>query len=192
MSTSYGTAGNVTVGLAQIFTAPANTVAPTATPATGLFATPASPWLATGFTVQGGQIDVDRKTDSIMVEEQSTPVAILTDSQNITVTLEFSEDTVANMQLAYGGGTVVTTAPATGIAGSSALSLSDTLSQLAVLLLATNSYGLGRSIYIPNVIATGKVSTKYRRAKAARTYPATFTAICPPSAIVVTDITAVA
>ena len=105
-----GTAANVIVGQAQTYLAPANTTAPTISASTGLVATPSAPWVAVGFTENGVTINNDRKVQDIMVEEQSTPILVVPDSTMFTVDLTFAEDTILNMQTAYGGGTITTVA----------------------------------------------------------------------------------
>lgn len=266
-----GTAANVIVGVAQAYIAPANTPSPTIVQTTGLVATPAAPWAAVGFTEGGVTLNVDRKTNKIMVEEQSTPILVVPDSTDVTVDIAFAEDTVLNMQTAYGGGTIVTTAgsvdvvagcsgstttitratgsfvtdgvvagsfvtinsanPGTGaipagatvtgtvtattitlsvapttalvgatinitpvtvtVAGTTVLTLADALTSFAMALVATSASGLARLVYIPNLISGGQVKTTYVRAKANRSYAATFTAVCPLSGIVITDVTTV-
>ena len=185
-----GTAANVIVGVAQAYIAPANTASPVFTSATGLVTTPTTPWAAVGFTEGGVTINVDRKTTNIMVEEQSTPVLVVPDTTDFTIDISFAEDTILNMQTAYGGGAITTIAAGTGVPGQTVLTLADALTAFAIALVGVNSYGFARLVYIPNLISGGKVKTSYTRAKANRSYPATFTAVCPLSGIVITDVTA--
>lgn|GEM_PF-2307506 len=191
------TATNVVVGAATVFIAPAGTSAPTLPTAHGAstFATPTTPWVQVGFTTDGATLNVDRKTNEIRVEEQSTPVLVTTESLDVTLDLTFSEDVLANAQYAYGGGTLTTVAAASGVPGSTTLALSETLTQLAVVLLGGNAAfpnANSRMVYIPTLISAGKVKTSYKRAKEARLYPATFTAVCAPSTISIVDVTAAA
>ena len=186
-----GTAAAVIVGLAQAYIAPAGTASPTVAGTTGLITTPTTPWVAVGFTESGVALTVDRKVDEIHVEEQSTPVLVVPDTTDVTIDLTFAEDTILNMQTAYGGGTITTTAASGSIPGTTTLALADALESLALCFIApANSFGYQRLIYIPTVISGGKVKTTYARAKANRSYPATFTAVCPLSQIVITDVTA--
>lgn len=185
-----GTSTNVIVGPAQVWIAPVGSSEPVVAPTTGLY-TPTTPWVQVGFTEEGVSLNLDRKTNKIMVEEQSTPVVITTDTTDFTVEFSFAEDTVANMSQAYGGGTVSTVAASGSAAGYTSLALADPLTTVALFIVATNAAGFHRSIYIPEVVSMGKVKTSYRRAKAARSYPVSFDSICPPSSIVITDITAV-
>lgn len=184
-----GNPAAIIVGVAQCWIAPANTVSP-AFATTGLVTPPTTPWALIGDTETGVTLNVDRKTVDIYVEEQSNPVLVVPDTTAVTIDISFAEDTILNMQTAYGGGTIVTTAPSATVPGTTTLTLADALESLAVSLIATNQYGLSRLVYIPNMISGGKVKTSYLRAKAARSYPATFTAVCPMADIVITDATA--
>ena len=185
-----GTAANVIVGQAQTYLAPANTASPVITALTGLVVTPSAPWVAVGFTENGVTINNDRKVNNnIMVEEQSTPILVVPDSTMFTIDIAFAEDTILNMQTAYGGGTITTVAASVSQVPETILTLADALTAFAMYFVATSSAGLARTIYIPNVISAGKVKTSYVRAKANRQYAATFTAVCPLNSIVISDVT---
>jgi hypothetical protein len=189
-----GTASNVVVGEATLYIAPAGTVMPTAPATTGAtaWATPSAPWVSPGFTESGVTLNVDRKTGEIRVEEQSTPVLITPDTTDVTIDITFAEDTVLNMQNAYGGGTITTVAAATGVPGTTTLALADSLTAVAVLFYGVNAKGYQRQVYIPSMVAAGKVKTEYMRMKSPRLYPTTFTATCALPSIIITDITAAA
>ena len=262
-----GTAANVIVGTAQAYIAPANTPSPVINATTGLVTTPSAPWVAVGFTEGGVTLNVDRKVTNIMVEEQSTPILVVPESTDVTIDIAFAEDTVLNMQTAYGGGVITTVAgnvdvvagvssagavltratgsfvadgvvagstvvinpastgtgdipasyvitgtvtattitlttaptvplvgatiniiPSVPVAGTTSLTLADALTAFSIALVATSPAGLGRLVYVPNLISGSKVKTTYNRAKANRSYSATFTAVCPLSGIVITDV----
>ena len=173
--------------------APANTAAPAvgSTAGTAVFAAPSGPWVNIGFTEDGVTLNVDRKIDEIRVEEQSTPVLIAPDQVDVTIDITFVEDTIANMQSAYGGGAITTVAASASVPGQSILTLADALTEVAVWFTGVNSFGFIRGVYIPIMISAGKVKTSYKRAKSPRMYPATFTAVCAMNQITVTDLTAV-
>ncbi len=187
-----GTASNVIVGVATLYIAPANTPMPALPGTAGAtsWPIPSTPWVPSGFTESGVTLNVDRKTGEIRVEEQSTPVLITPDTLDVTIDITFAEDTIANMQNAYGGGSIVTTAASASAPGNTTLTLADTLTAVAILMYGVNSFGFQRQIYIPSMVSAGKVKTEYMRVKNNRSYPATFTATCAPSAISITDITA--
>ena len=187
-----GTASNVIVGVASLYIAPVGTAKPSVPTAAGATAwvTPTTPWVPSGFTESGVTLNVDRKTGEIRVEEQSTPVLITPDSMDVTIDITFAEDTIANMQAAYGGGTITTTAASASTPGLSTLNLSDALTAVAIVFYGVNSFGFQRQVFIPSMVAAGKVKTEYLRMKSPRLYPTTFTATCAPSQIEIDDITA--
>ncbi len=189
--------GNVMVGVAQLYVAPFGQ------------ATPGEPepmvansvllgtawggnWVAMGATEQGVKVTVAPKTTDILVEEQMTPALVTVDSMDISVATTFSEDTLANMKIAYGGGAITTVAPGVGVPGTSELALADSLELLSVGFEGVNPFGFYRRYYLPKVVSVASVDTSYRRAAAARLYPVNLRAICDPATIAVIDMTAVA
>jgi hypothetical protein len=186
------TVGNVIVGLAQLYVAPygaSGEPAPADTVAKG--APWGGNWVAMGGTSQGVAITMAPKTVDITIEEQMTPADVVIDTMDISVKVTLSEDVIASMQLAYGGGGVITTQAATGtLIGKTTLTLADSLANLSVGFEATNSFGYWRRVYIPKIVSVASVETSYRRAKAQRMYPVTLRAICDPSLIDVVDQTA--
>lgn len=188
-----GTPSNVIVGFADLYIAPANTASPipAVTVGSATFQPISTPWEYSGFTETGVILNVDRKTQNIMVEEQSTPVAVVDDTTDVTIDVTFAEDTIENMLNAYGGGVITTTAATANSPGQTQLVLADGLEQLAVCFTATNAFGFERLVYIPQMVSAGKVKTQYMRNKSPRLYPATFTAVCALSQIAITDLTAV-
>jgi hypothetical protein len=177
--TVIGVPANVLVGHVQIYIAPVGTAGPATS--VGYGSSWGTSWVASGFTEKGLTFSVDRKTNLIYVEELAEPVTVVTDTNAVTLDLEFAEDTLQSMQWAYGGGTITTGTNPT-------LSLSDNLQQLAVGFEGSAPSGNFRRVIVPTVIATGKVKTSYQRAKAARTYPCTFTSLSPLSAISIVEI----
>ena len=209
MATATGTPGNVIVGVASLYIAPAGTQAtPVASGTTGAqgaqgaqgaaaFATVnltagAQGWQFSGFTEDGVSLNVANNDNLIRVEEQPTPVLAVKDTTSITVDITFAEDTIANMVYAYGGGTITTTAAGAKQPGVSSLALSDFLTTVALQFFGANPYGFVRQVYIPSVISNGRVKTSYRRAKANRSYPTAFEAVCDMPSISIIDLTAVA
>lgn len=182
------TATNVIVGAAALFTAPSGTAMPADTIAQNAIATP---WVSVGATEEGVSLALARSLTDIRIEEQSTPVQRLVNETTVTITAALSEDTLASMQLAYGGGgTLTTAAPTTTNPGTTTLQLSSALPTLAAVFEATNTFGDWRRVYIPSVLSTAEVTTTYRRAANNRSYNLALSAICDPSLIVIRDMTA--
>lgn len=180
----------VIVGYATMYTAPKNTAAPLDTLAES--APWLSPWVSPGATEEGVSFAVGTDTGDIRIEEQATPVLVLVTAKNVRVLVTLSEDTVENMKLAYGGGTIVTTAAGTGQPGKKTLTLSNSLDQLAVGFESINSFGFWRRVYVPSVLSVADVTTAYRRAANNRAYNVELRAVCDPSEIKIVDKTAAA
>lgn len=183
------TTGNVLVGVGALYTAPANTPPPAdSVPLNGAWGTP---WVPVGATEEGVSLQVQRETQDIRVEEQSTPVAVVANTSDVRVLTALSEDTIESMKLAYGGGTIVTTAATTTQPPKKTLTLSDTLDQLAVGLEGVDVEGFPRRIYVPLAVSVAEVTTAYRRAANNRSYAVSLRALCPLPSIVIADITGV-
>ena len=189
---SYTTT-NVVYGTGILFTAPTGTSVPSdqnlgvGTAWTGLG------WNYVGSTEAGVTVTFNPTTQDISIEEQPTPVGVAVTTAKMEITTSMSEETLANISLAYGnGGTISVTPPGAGQPGKSVLTLSTSLASVAVAVVGKNLYGFARVVYIPTVISAGQVQTAYRRAAQQRLYPLTLSAICPFNEITYTDLTAVA
>lgn len=201
MATGYTTT-NVLIGAAAMFTQPFVPGTPPALPAdtvafvdvtSGSFTTWTSPWSFVGATDQGLSFNVQKNTQDETIEEQDIPVAILPTSTDVQIVVSFAEDTLATMKLAYGGGTIVTTAAASAVTGVKELTLQSNIDTIAVGFEGKNPVTGGwRRVLIPQMNVTGQVQTPYRRAAGKRIYPVTFRAICAPSQIRVREFVAAA
>lgn len=183
--------GNVLVGTALLYVAPYGSAGePMPADTIALGSAWGGNWVAMGGTQQGVKITVNPKTIDIMIEEQMTPAQVVVDTEDIRVDTTLSEDIIANMKLAYGGGTIVTQAPTVSLIGKTTLTLADSLDLLSVGFEARNSFGLFRRVYIPKVVSIATVATDYRRAAVQRLYPVTLRAICDPTLITIEEQTA--
>lgn len=182
---------NVLVGTANLFTAPSGTAAVADTIVAG--DTWGSPWTYIGATEEGVTVAYNTTTGNITVEEQATPVLVVTTEVGFELRFALSEDTVESMKLAYGaGGSIATISGATGIAAKKRLTLSSSLTKLACGFEGVNAAGFPRRVYVPAVLSVGDVETRYRRAANNRAYPTVLRAICDPSLIKIDDWTAAA
>lgn len=183
---------NVVVGRATLWYAPYLPALPTPLVAdsVALFATYPAPWTGIGATEEGFKVNVDTSTQTHMIEEQSSPVTETVESRTISIDANLVEDRLATMRLTWGGSTLVVTAPATGVAGKSSMTLTDNLQFYTVILEAANFTGLARRIYIPKASFVGSGETAFRRSSSKRMYPIKITSLSAPSEIQVVDITA--
>lgn len=187
------TPANVLYGLGVLFTATTGTSVPSdqnlgvGSSWTGLG------WAYVGSMLDGVTVTFNPTTQNILIEEQPTPVGVAVSSADLTVTANLSEETLANVNLAWGnGGSIATTSAGASQPGKQVLTLSTNFNQMAVALIGKNQLGYARVLVIPTVVSAGQVQTAYRRAAQQRVYPLTLNAICPFSSITWTDLTAIA
>jgi hypothetical protein len=187
------TTTNVLYGTGVLFTAAVGTSVPSdqnlgvGTSWTGLG------WAYVGATEAGVTVTFNPSVQNIMIEEQPTPVGVAVNTADLQVTCSLSEETLVNVNLAWGnGGSIAVTPAGAGQPGKSVLTLSTNFSQMAVALIGKNQLGYARVLVIPQVISAGQVQTAYRRAAQQRLYPLTMSAVCPFSNITWTDLTAIA
>jgi hypothetical protein len=150
-------------------------------------------WAYVGATEAGVTVTFNPSTQNLNIEEQPTPVAVAVNTADLQVTCSLSEETLFNVNLAWGnGGTIATTAPGAGQPGKQVLSLSTNFASMACAIVGKNQLGFARVLSVPLVISAGQVQTAYRRAAQQRLYPLTLSAICPFNQITWSDLTAIA
>jgi hypothetical protein len=187
------TPGNVVYGTGLVFTAPVATALPADASLGVASSWTGGGWIYIGATDQGVSLNFNPSTVDIRIEEQPTPVATLVDSATLQVSFDFSEETLTNINLAYGNaGSIAVTAAGAGQPGKSVLTLSTDFAQMACAVIGKNQLGFARVLSIPAVMSAGTVGTSYRRAAAQRLYPTTLNAVCAFTSIAWTDLTAVA
>lgn len=190
------TRGNVLTGMARVFlqkltptsvpALPADTVALNgAWPAAGV-----NIWVPVGASEQGLKMKFQRSTQDIVIEEQMTPVDTLTTGIDFAFEIVLSEDTVETMVSAFGGGSIVTTAAATGVTGKKVLTIGSDLDSYAFGFEAKNSFGKARRVMVPLVKSVGQAEVAFRRAATQRLYATSFKVLCAPEEVIVTEITA--
>jgi hypothetical protein len=194
---AYGTS-DVLFGTGILFTAPNPSPGVGATVPSDANLGVGSSWLGLGWsyvgaTEAGVTQTYNPTTQNINIEEQPTPVGVAVQTADLQFTTNLSEETLANINLAYGNsGSIATTPPGAGQPGKSVLTLSTTFATLSAALVAQNAFGFATVLYIPVVVSAGQVQTAFRRAAQQRLYPLTLSAICPFNAISFTELTAVA
>lgn len=177
----------VLTGMASVYLAPYNPTTPVSLPAdtVALGTAWTSPWVPIGATMEGVSFQYSRETEQISIEEQMTPVDERTSSLTFTVEVELAQDTLQTMKWAYGGGTITTTAAATGTPGTSTLQISDEMEDLVLGLEGQNDKGFWRRILIPRVKSVADVTTNYRRSNSPRTYAVSLRSLVAPSAVTI-------
>jgi hypothetical protein len=150
-----------------------------------------SDWIGFGATTEGIKFGFEPETQSIHIEESSTPALVIPDTVEVTVETELAEDTLETMLISYGGsGSISTTAAGPGSIGKKELNMALGVQVVAVGLEMKTSGNFWRRILIPKANSVGNSETSYRRAENSRTYPVTFTSICDVEDIVIVEKTA--
>jgi hypothetical protein len=155
-----------------------------------------SSWLSAGWSYVGAVLDgvtltFNPTTQDINIEEQPTPVGVAVSTANLTVTCNMSEETLTNVNLAWGNsGSIQTTSAGAGQPAKNVLTLSTTFQQVSIAVIGKNRFGYASVLYIPFVISAGQVQTAYRRAAQQRVYPLTFNSVCAFNSISWTELTA--
>jgi hypothetical protein len=186
-------ASNVLYGIGVLFTGPPGTALPSDQNLGVGSSWVSGGWSYIGSTEQGVSLTFNPTTSDIRIEEQQTPVAALVSDVAIQITTSLSEETLSNIQLAWGNaGTVAVTAAGASQPGKSVLTLSTSFASLACALIGKNQLGFARVLSIPLVMSAGSVKTDFRRAANARLYPLSLNAISPLSDITITDLTSIA
>ena len=184
---------NVLYGVGIMFTAVPGTSLPSDQNLGVATAWASGGWAYIGATEAGLTVTFNPSTQDITIEEQPTPVAVIVNTATLQVTCSLSEETLTNVNLAWGnGGSIAVTAPGAGQPGKSVLTLSTNFASMAVAVIGKNQQGSARVLSVPQVMSAGQVQTAYRRAAQQRLYPLTLNATCPFSQITWTDLTAVA
>jgi len=179
----------VLVGQVRRYIAPYDVTTPPALPlnTVALNTVWTTPWVELGASMKGLEFDFKRTTKKIMIEEQQTPVQITTDSTEFTFGLELSEDTLETMKLAYGGGVITTTAPATGMPGTRKLVISPELSLFSFGFEGVNEFGFWRRVLVPVVVSVADAKTVYSRSDKQRTYAVKFSSLVDVSDVTIVE-----
>lgn len=135
-----------------------------------------------GATDQGWKYGTNKSTQSIDIEEQSTPVSTTINTQAVTFEGALSEDISRTLAVAWNA--LLTSVDATQAnPGYDKLVLTDDILYYAVCLVTEHYNGKPRWIYAPKCSQLSNVSTDFRRANAKRMYSVSFATVCKPGQI---------
>lgn len=161
----------------------------TVTPTGGTAAVTAPVWVPCGATDQGWQFGADKSTQTINIEEQSTPIATTVTSQNISIQGALSEDISRTLSLALNATVASTAAVGSTVPGFDTVTLTDTPLLYAVAMVTQNAEGFGRIIYAPIWNSLSNVSVAFRRASDKRSYGVQFNTQCATNLIKIFNFT---
>ena len=180
---------NVLTGLASMYTMPLDGVntpdLPDDTVALGTAWT--APWTPVGATQEGLAFEFSRNTQDITVEEQVTPVDVRTTDLAFNMNMVLSEDTLETMLLAYGGGTLTTTAAGASTPGTRTLQISSEVSYFAFGFEGKNAKAQWRRVLVPYCVSVGNASTTYRRADSQRMYEISLRSLVAPEDVIIKE-----
>jgi len=182
----------VMTGEAQCYVGAYSASSPLALPAETVAVGGAWPvgWIPVGATEEGVTLAVSRETEDITIEEQMTPVDVTTTGMDVRVETVLSQDTLDTMKLAFGGGTITTTAAGVGQIGKKELVLASSLDKLSLGLETDNADGFWRRMRVEKIVSIADVETQYRRAQNARRYAVSFRCLIAPEEIEIVEKTA--
>ena len=105
---------NVLTGMASMYTKPADPASVATIPPDTLALGAMWPgnWVAVGATFDGLNFQFQRTKSAIHIEEQPNEVDSRTKDLKFSMHVDFSEDTLQTMLIAYGGGAITTVAAA--------------------------------------------------------------------------------
>jgi hypothetical protein len=178
-------ANNVVVGQAAVYVGASGLALPALTtwnqsdPFAPAFWTTPTGWTAVGATDQGWSYSVDKSTQTINIEEQSTPIATTISSQTVTVAGALSEDITKTLTLALNATSATTAASVGTQTGYDKITMTDDVIYYALGLVTVNKFGFGRLIYLPKVTQLSNPNVAFRRAADKRQYAVNFVSACP-------------
>lgn len=127
-----------------------------------------TPWTPIGATDQGVTLNFSRKTQDIMIEEQQTPILVLSDSTDVSIDVVLAEDALEQLRVAMGGGTITVGTT------SDTLVINSDISQFSIGLETKNPEGLARRFLFQPCVSTGNIKTQFRRAANKHMYSTSF------------------
>lgn len=144
-------------------------------------------WQPIGATEGGVTMRFTRETNDISVEEQPNPLDVATNTLDPRVECTLAEDTLETMKLAYGGGTITTTAAASGVSGVREYKIANELEHLVLGLEGMNAAGYWRRVLFQDVLSVAEVETAYRRSETQRLYAVSFRLVSPVEDLVIRE-----
>lgn len=149
-----------------------------------------TPWSPIGATMDGLQSGFQRTRQPIHIEEQPNEVDVRTKDLKFQMQIDFSEDTLTTMRIAYGGGNITSATATATLYGYSQLIISDEMEDFAFGFEGQNQFAMARRCVVPIVKSVGNIKTKFRRAQQQRIYSVNLESLVPLSQCPIRDLTA--
>tara|TARA_B100001939_G_scaffold65577_2_gene54422 strand:+ start:4712 stop:5293 length:582 start_codon:yes stop_codon:yes gene_type:complete len=135
---------------------------PTTTPSS-------SDWTDIGYSESGWTLDYDKTFEDVMVAEEIDPVFTIKTAQEIRISGELAQVSLANLKEAMGGGTITTGSPSTGFSELKPPATDAFLEKSLLLRVDAPDSTLGgtlkkRDVLVPRAVNVGAFSMTHAKA----------------------------
>lgn len=134
-------------------------------------------YVEVGYTEDGVTMEYAVDTADILVEEETFPIDRVITKENLSITCNMAESSLANIDKAIAGSVLaastITIGPTTGIG---------VIKDMSIKIVGTNPAGFARTIEIPLANATGTVGVGYKKGEK-MVVPVTFKALKGAAAV---------
>ena len=141
----------------------------TAFPADPTTAPSGSDWSDIGYSESGWTLDYDKTFEDVMVAEEIDPIFTIKTAQEVRISGELAQVSLANLKEAMGGGTVTTGTPSTGFSELKPPSSDSFLEKSLMLRIDAPDSTLGgtlkkRDVLVPRAVNVGAFSMTHAKA----------------------------
>lgn len=135
---------------------------PTTTPSS-------SDWTDIGYSESGWTLDYDKTFEDVMVAEEIDPIFTIKTAQEVRISGELAQVSLANLKEAMGGGTITTGAPSVGFSELKPPSSDSFLEKSLMLRIDAPDSTLGgtlkkRDVLVPRAVNVGAFSMTHAKA----------------------------
>ena len=141
----------------------------TAFPADPTTAPSGSDWTDIGYSESGWTLDYDKTFEDVMVAEEIDPIFTIKTAQEVRISGELAQVSLANLKEAMGGGTITTGTPSTGFSELKPPSSDSFLEKSLMLRIDAPDSTLGgtlkkRDVLVPRAVNVGAFSMTHAKA----------------------------
>lgn len=135
---------------------------PTTTPSS-------SDWTDIGYSESGWTLDYDKTFEDVMVAEEIDPIFTIKTAQEVRISGELAQVSLANLKEAMGGGTITTSTPSSGFSELKPPATDSFLEKSLLLRVDAPDSTLGgtlkkRDILVPRAVNVGAFSMSHAKA----------------------------
>ena len=135
---------------------------PTTTPSS-------SDWTDIGYSESGWTLDYDKTFEDVMVAEEIDPIFTIKTAQEVRISGELAQVSLANLKEAMGGGTITTGAPSSGFTELNPPTTDSFLEKSLLLRVDAPDSTLGgtlkkRDVLVPRAVNVGAFSMTHAKA----------------------------